>query len=191
MQRLCIYCGSSAGSNERYVDAARQLARKLAEKNIGVVYGGARVGIMGAVADAALAGGAEVIGVIPESLTRKELMHDGLTALHVVASMHERKAQMAELSDGFVALPGGFGTLEEIVEVITWAQLGFHRKPCGFLNVDGYFDAFFRFVDHAVGEGFIRTAHRNMIVCETSPESLLERFANYEAPDLPKWIDKI
>lgn len=190
MRRLCVYCGSSAGGNDAYVRAAEALGRSLCAQGIGLVYGGARVGIMGAIADSVVAGGGEAIGVIPESLMKKELAHDALSALHVVASMHERKSLMAELADGFVALPGGFGTLEEIIEVITWAQLGFHRKPCGFLNVDGYFDALFRFIEHAVGEGFLRAAHRDMLIREENPERLLERFAAYEPPEIPKWIEK-
>ena len=185
-----MYCGSSAGRDDRFAQAARAFGEQLCERGIGVVYGGARVGIMGAIADTVLAGGGEVIGVIPESLMKKELAHDGLSALHVVGSMHERKSRMAELADGFVALPGGFGTLEEIVEVITWGQLGFHRKPCGFLDVAGYFDALFRFIDHAVEEGFLRAVHRDMLIRDESPVRLLERFAAYVPPDIPKWIEK-
>lgn len=190
MRRLCVYCGSSAGGDKRYVRASQALGRRFCDQGIGLVYGGARVGIMGAIADAVLAGGGEAIGVIPESLMRKEIAHDGLSALHVVASMHERKSLMAELADGFVALPGGFGTLEEIIEVITWAQLGFHRKPCGFLNVGGYFDALFQFIEHAVGEGFLRAAHRDMLIREENAERLLERFAAYQPLAIPKWIEK-
>lgn len=190
MQTLCVYCGSSPGRRPAYADAARSLGRLLAERDVGLVYGGARVGIMGIVADAVLEQGGRVTGVIPESLMRKELAHQGLTALHVTASMHERKMRMAELADGFIALPGGVGTLEEIFEAWTWAQLGFHRKPCGLLNVEGYFDALSAFLDHTVSERFVREGHRGMLLVDNDPAALLDRFTRYEPPTVPKWIDR-
>ena len=188
MKRLCVYCGSNPGRDRVYIDAARNLGKLLAESGIGLVYGGASIGVMGAVADAALAGGAEVIGVIPRALATREVAHDGLTSLHVVESMHQRKAMMAELSDGFVALPGGWGTLEEIFEVLTWAQLGLHRKPCGLLNVAGYFDHLAAFLDHTMAQAFVREAYRPMMMIEDEPRALLQRFESYRAPQVRKWI---
>jgi len=160
MKRVCVFCGSRTGRNPAYVDAARGLASVLARRRIGIVYGGAGVGIMGALADAALAEGGEVIGVIPESLMQRELSHRHLTELHVVSGMHERKALMGSLSDGFIALPGGLGTLEEFFEVLTWNQLGIHAKPCGLLNVEGFYDALTSFLNHTVAEEFVPEAHR-------------------------------
>lgn len=190
MNRLCVYCGSSPGRTPRYIEAARRLGRVLAKSGLGLVYGGASVGVMGAVADAALAGGAEVIGVIPAALATKEVAHHHLTDLHVVQTMHERKALMAELSDGFVALPGGWGTMEEIFESLTWAQLGLHRKPCGLLNVDGYFDHLGAFLNHAMDEQFVRSEYRPMMIVEDDPARLLRRFRDYEAPRVKKWISR-
>jgi len=189
MKRICVFCGSSAGRNPAYRDAAEALGRLLAREGIGLVYGGSSVGLMTAVADAALAAGGEVIGVIPHSLVAKEIAHPGLSALHVVGTMHERKALMAELADGFVALPGGMGTFDEFFEVVTWAQLGIHVKPCGLLNVGGYYDRLTAFLDHAVAEGFVKGEHREMIVVEERPEALLERFRAYRSPVVERWLD--
>src|ERR1051325_8659898 len=163
MQRLCVFTGSSSGARAAYAEAARELGTLLARRGIGLVYGGARVGLMGAVADAVLAAGGEAIGVIPQALVAKEVAHTGLTALHVVESMHARKAMMSDLSDGFIALPGGWGTLEELFEVLTWAQLGLHRKPTGLLNVDGYFDGLLAFLTHTVAEAFVRTDRKSVV----------------------------
>ncbi len=188
MKRICVYCGSNPGASPAYAAAARSLGRELALRGLGLVYGGASVGVMGAVADAVLAEGGEVIGVIPHFFAVKEVAHPGLDELLVVDSMHERKARMAELSDGFVALPGGWGTLEEIFEVLTWAQLGLHEKPCGLLNVGGYFDDLDRFLERAVAEAFVRPEYRPMIMLDDAPGSLLDRFAAYRAPRVKKWI---
>jgi len=190
MQSLCVYCGSSSGRLEDYAQAARVLARGMVERGIRLVYGGASVGIMGAVADEVLRLGGLAVGVIPESLMRKELAHAGLSELHVTPSMHARKTLMAELADGFVALPGGIGTFEEIFEVWTWAQLGFHGKPCGLLNVAGYYDGLVSFLDHAASEQFVRPDQRRMLVVEENPAALLDRFASYTPPALPKWVGR-
>jgi uncharacterized protein (TIGR00730 family) len=187
---VCVFCGSSLGNSPAYLRSAKDLGALIAARGLKLVYGGASVGLMGAVADAALAAGGEVEGVLPKALEEKELAHRGLSRLHVVSSMHERKAKMADLSDGFIALPGGAGTLEEIFEIWTWAQLGFHRKPAGFLDVNGYFAGLRTFIDHAVGEGFMRTAHRDILTFSTKGEDLLEAMAAYEAPSIPKWINK-
>jgi hypothetical protein len=188
MRRICVYCGSSPGKRPDYREAGRALGATLAGRGLGLVYGGASVGVMGVVANAVLEQGGEVIGVIPESLATKELAHPALSELIVVGSMHERKARMAELADGFVALPGGWGTLEELFEVLTWAQLGLHEKPCGLLNVAGYFDHLFRFLDTAVEQHFVRDAHRAMLLMEDDPAALLDRFADYRAPRVRKWL---
>jgi len=188
MRRLCVYCGSSPGRNPAYGGAGRILGKALVERGIGLVYGGAAVGVMGQVADAVLEAGGEAIGVIPKALAIKEVAHPALTEQHVVSSMHERKAMMAELSDGFVALPGGWGTFEEIFEILTWAQLGFHAKPCGLLNVAGYYDHLHAFLDHAVEEQFVRPQYRPMVIVESDPETLLDRYAAYDPPKVRKWI---
>ncbi len=188
MRRICVYCGSNPGKDPCYADSARALAQALVDRNLGLVYGGAAVGIMGVLADAVLAAGGEVIGVIPQALVAKEIAHAGLSELRVVGSMHERKALMAELADGFIALPGGVGTLEELFEVLTWGQLGLHAKPCGLLNALGYFDGLTKFLEHAVHEQFVRAAHREMLLVDTSPERLLESFARYRAPQVTKWL---
>lgn len=188
--RLCVFCGSSPGANPAYREAAETLGHALAGRGWGLVYGGGKVGIMGAVADATLAAGGEVIGVIPQALMRKELGHKGVTKLEVVGSMHERKKRMADLADGFVALPGGLGTLEEIFETLTWAQLGIHSKPCAFLNVAGYYDPLLEFLDRSVGERFVRAEHREMILVDDSPAALLDRIEAYDAPRLEKWMDR-
>ncbi|MEC4593253.1 MULTISPECIES: LOG family protein [Nitrospirillum] len=188
MQRLCVFCGSSPGFDPRHLEAARGLGRALAGAGIGLVYGGASVGLMGAVADAVLEAGGQVIGVIPESLKKKEIAHAGLTDLRVVASMHERKALMAELSDGFIALPGGIGTFEELFEVWTWAQLGHHQKPCAIYNVAGFYDGLTTFLDGVVASGFMKQNHRDMLVTADTAEDLLDKLRGYEPPAVTKWI---
>jgi len=189
LQNLCVYCGSNSGRQPVYLEQARAFGRELARRGIGLVYGGASVGIMGAVADAVLAEGGRAVGIIPEALVRKELAHRNLTELQVVPSMHVRKTRMAELADGFVALPGGAGTLEEIFETWTWAQLGMHQKPCGLLNVAGYYDQLAGFLDHTVQEAFMRPQHRAMLAVESDPAALLDRLAAYEPPTVSKWIE--
>jgi uncharacterized protein (TIGR00730 family) len=186
--RICVYAGSNPGADPAYAEAARELARLLAERGIGIVYGGAKVGLMGIVADAARAAGGEVHGVMPQALIDREIGHDGLTELHVVGSMHERKALMAELSDGFVALPGGAGTLEELIEIYTWSQLGLHDKPMGALNVRGYYDGLAALLDHAVREGFLRPEHRAAMHVEPTPAALLERFDGWRPARVGKWL---
>jgi uncharacterized protein (TIGR00730 family) len=188
--RLCIFCGSSPGARPDYAAATEELATLLAQRGIGVVYGGASVGLMGLLADSALAAGGEVIGVIPAALEAKEIGHSGLSELHVVGSMHERKALMAELSDGFVALPGGSGTLEELFEVFTWSQLGLHRKACALLNVAGYYNGLAAFLDHAVDERFLRPEHRAMLLCEDTPAAVLDALERFEPPAVDKWLDR-
>jgi uncharacterized protein (TIGR00730 family) len=190
MRRICVYAGSNPGRDPAYAEAAAALARHLAERGTGVVYGGGKVGLMGVVADSALAAGGEVIGVMPQDLIDREIGHDGLTELRVVGSMHERKALMAELSDGFVALPGGAGTLEELIEIYTWSQLGLHRKPMGVLNVNGYYDGLAALLDHAVQEGFLREQHRAALHVADDPAALLERFEGWEPSGLGKWLDR-
>lgn len=190
MRAVCVFCGSSPGRRPEYLAAAASLALTLAGRGIRIVYGGAHVGTMGAVADAALAAGGEVVGVIPRHLVAAEVAHDGLTELHVVESMHERKARMAELSDGFIALPGGLGTLEEFAEVTTWAQLGLHAKPTGLLNVLGYFDRLLEFLDHATAERFLPAGHRDLVLSHTEPPALLSTMEHWQAPRIPKWIEQ-
>ena len=190
MKRVCVFCGSSDGARPEYLEAARATGRALARRGIGLVYGGGRVGLMGAVADEVMAAGGEVIGVIPHGLRVREVAHDGLSELRVVASMHERKALMAELADAFVSLPGGMGTLEETCEMLTWGQLGIHRKPCALLNVGGYFDRLFAFLDHTVAEGFVRPVHRALAISAADPELLLDALAAYQSPDIPAWISR-
>jgi uncharacterized protein (TIGR00730 family) len=189
MERVCVFCGSSPGRSPAYLDAARATGRALARRGIGLVYGGGSVGLMGAAADAALAAGGEVIGVIPRGLQLRELAHAGLTTLHVVGSMHERKAKMAELAHGFVALPGGMGTLEELAEILTWAQLGLHARPCGLLDVAGYYDPLVAFLDRAVAEGFVRPEHRRLLVVAEDPDALLDAFEAWRPPPVERWID--
>ena len=188
MRRLCVFCGSSAGNDPAYLQAARALGETLARSGIGLVYGGASVGLMGVVADAALVAGGEVTGVMPRALVEKEIAHSGLTDLRVVGSMHERKALMAELSDGFVALPGGIGTFEELFEVWTWGQLGHHTKPCALLNVRGFYDGLIAFLDKVVERGFMKATHRSMLIVAQAPLELIERLRAYEPPTVPKWI---
>lgn len=188
MRSVCVFCGSSAGNSDTYPAAARAVGRAVAERGLRLVYGGAMVGLMGAVADSALAAGGEVIGVIPVALVERELAHEGLSEIHHVKSMHERKAMMADLSDAFLALPGGVGTLEELFEVWTWAQLGHHRKPVGMLNVARYYDPLLTFVDQQCSEGFMRREHREMLVVESDPAQILARFEGYQPPSVTKWI---
>ena len=189
MKRLCVFCGSSEGARHEYADAARGLAAELVRREIGLVYGGGSVGLMGVLADTALAAGGEVIGVIPGPLASRELAHPGLTELRVVGSMHERKATMASLVDGFVALPGGLGTFEETLEVLTWAQLGIHRKPVGVLNVEGYWDGLLRMLSHAVREGFVRRDYLALLLFAGAPGELLDRFEGWQPPAFPRaWL---
>ena len=184
--RVCVFCGSKSGNNDLYAYAARGMGQTLARRGIDLVYGGGRVGLMGALADAALLAGGAVIGVIPQSLVNREIQHCGLTQLHIVQTMHERKTRMAELADGFIALPGGAGTFEEIFEQWTWAQLGIHHKPCGFLNTNGYFDPLREVISRMAGEGFLRPEHASMLVFDTEPATILDAFRDYSAP-AAKW----
>lgn len=190
MKRICVFCGSSLGARTAYVTATQELGEELARRGIGLVYGGGNIGLMGILADAVLGNGGEVIGVIPKALVNKELAHRGLTELHIVDSMHDRKAMMAELSDAFIALPGGYGTFEEFCEVLTWSQLGFHQKPCGLLNVEGFFYHLLALFDHAVGERFLRAQHRSLVLEDWNSNGLIEKLMAFEPVALPKWIDR-
>ena len=190
LKRVCVFAGSSPGTLDAYGDCAVALGRELAAQRITLVYGGGRVGLMGLLADAVLAQGGEVIGVIPQALLAREVAHSGLSQLLVVASMHERKATMAELSDAFVALPGGLGTLEELFEVLTWCQLGLHSKPCAILNVAGYYDHLLSFLEHTVTQRFVRGEHRSMLLVEASPRGIVDRLRVYEPPRVDKWLDR-
>lgn len=189
MDRLCVYCGSRSGRADAYREAAVAVGRELARRDVGLVYGGGGVGLMNALARAVLAGGGEVIGVIPEALRAVERPPVELTELRTVDSMHERKRTMFELADGFVALPGGLGTLDELFEMVTWAQLGIHDYPCGVLNVEGYYDGLLDHVDHAVAEGFVPEAHRELLVVADEPAGLFESLERYEPPPLEKTMD--
>ena len=189
MNAVCVFCGSKEGTRSSYVTAARRMGATLARRGIRLVYGGGRVGLMGILADAALEEGGEVVGVIPEALVAGEIAHAGLTKLHVVGSMHERKAFMADLSDGFIALPGGYGTLEEFLEVLSWAQLSIHEKPCALLDVDGYYDPLASLFDKAVAEGFVYPDHRSLVLTEKDPDLLLDRMQRYAPPETRKWIE--
>jgi uncharacterized protein (TIGR00730 family) len=191
IRRLCVFCGSSPGGDPAYAACTRELGELLTRRGIGLVYGGARAGLMGTLADAVLEAGGEVTGVIPKALLEREIAHLGLTDLRTVDSMHERKALMADLSDGFLALPGGLGTFEELFEIVTWAQLGMHRKACGLLNVRGFYDGLAAFLDHAVAERFLRPEHRDLLLVETSAGAMLERLLSFEPPPgVAKWIDR-
>jgi hypothetical protein len=190
VKRICIFCGSSVGAHPAYGEAARQLGTAAVQRGLGLVYGGGNIGLMSLLADAALARGGEVIGVIPQALVDKELAHRGVTQLHIVRSMHERKEMMADLADGFIALPGGYGTLEEFCEMLTWAQLGLHAKPCGLLNVSGFYDAFLAQVDQAVRARFLPVEHRSLILVESQPERLLARLLEFEPPTAHQWIGR-
>lgn len=189
MQRLCVYLGSNPGFDQAYGLTADALARELARRDIGLVYGGSNVGLMGRLANACLDAGGEVIGVIPRLLVEKEVAHDSLSEMHMVESMHERKQKMADLSDGFIALPGGIGTLEEFFEVLTWNQLGYHAKPCGLLDVKGYYTALAEHLDRMVLQGFLVQEHRGMVLTDATPDGLLDQFETYTPPQVDKWIE--
>jgi uncharacterized protein (TIGR00730 family) len=186
-QRVCVFCGSSAGFSGTYRAAAVELARFLTEQGLGLVYGGGRIGLMGVVADTVLADGGQVIGVIPQPMIAREIWHPGLTELRIVPSMHARKSLMAELADAFIALPGGFGTFEEFCEMITWSQLGIHHKPCGLLNVDGYYDPLLAMFDHAVAEGFLKRENRELVLASPSCRELLEKMRAFEPMVVRRW----
>ena len=190
LSSICIFTGSSHGRRETYATAATEIGQFLAERQINMVFGGGHVGLMGKAADGCLAAGGRVTGVIPRSMVERELAHEGLSELLIVGSMHERKAKMAELSDGFIALPGGIGTLEETFEVWTWAQLGYHQKPVGLLNIAGYYDPLISFFDRMVDEGFIRPEHKRMLHVAANPATLLAAMEHYEPSVTPKWIDR-
>ena len=188
-QRICVFCGSSAGYSGTYRAAAVELGRFLTEQGLGLVYGGGRIGLMGVVAHAVLAHGGQVIGVIPQPMVSREIWHSGLTELRIVPSMHARKSLMAELADAFIALPGGFGTFEEFCEMITWSQLGIHRKPCGLLNVAGYYDPLLQMFDNAVAEGFLKRENRELVLASPSCQELLEKMQAFEPVMVRKWIE--
>ncbi|WP_321914684.1 MULTISPECIES: TIGR00730 family Rossman fold protein [unclassified Paraburkholderia] len=189
MKAVCVYCGSSPGANPIYTEAAQAFGRALVAANLALVYGGGKVGLMGVIADTVMAGGGRAIGVIPELLVDKEVGHAGLTELHVVPDMHHRKKMMADLSDAFVAMPGGAGTLEELFEVYTWAQLGYHRKPVGVLNIGGFYDPLMSLLDHTVREGFMRQTYRDMLQTDSDPAALIAKLQRYHAPEKDKWAD--
>jgi uncharacterized protein (TIGR00730 family) len=190
LKSVCVFCGSSPGADPAYEVAARAAGAAIAGRGLALVYGGAKVGLMGAVADAALAAGGEVFGVLPRGLAAKELAHTGLTRLEVVESMHERKARMAELSDAFLTLPGGIGTLEEIFEVWTWGQLGFHAKPAGFLNIAGFYDPLRGFLNHMTEQAFLKALHRDMAIFGDTPDAILDAFDAYQPPVVDKWMER-
>ena len=191
MKSICVFCGSSWGRSKEFEEAAIALSQEIAHRNYRLVYGGASVGLMGACADAALAAGGEVIGVLPNRLKRKEIDHDGLTEIHFTDSMHERKAMMAEMSDAFVSLPGGAGTMDEMFEVWTWAMLGWHDKPSALMNVAGYYDHLIKFLDRTAEDGFVKQPHRDMLIVDEDASSLIDRLEGYQPPgDIPKWIEK-
>jgi uncharacterized protein (TIGR00730 family) len=192
LRRVCVFCGSSSGADPAFASAAGRLGALLASRGIGLVYGGGSIGLMGVLADAALRAGGHVIGVIPSALALKEVAHDGLPDLRIVATMHERKALMAELADAFVALPGGLGTLDELFETLTWAQLGIHRRPCGLLDVAGYYQPLLAFLDRAVDARFLRREHRDLLLVDADPVRLLDRLGRYSPPaETDKWIDVV
>jgi len=190
MKRICVFCGSSPGSQPEYRACAEQLGAELTRRKIGLVYGGGNVGLMGEIADSVLEAGGEAIGVIPEHLMTREIGHDRLTKLHIVRSMHERKALMADLSDAFIALPGGFGTLEEFFEVLTWSQLGLHAKPCGIVNALGYYAPLLRMLDHAVDERFLKPQNRALLIARETPSDLLQAFEDWRPVHVEKWLDR-
>ena len=190
MKRVCVFCGSSAGTDPVYRDAAKRMGTALARLGLGLVFGGGGIGLMGVLATSALAAGVEVIGVIPRGLMTKEIAHEGVKDLRVVGSMHERKALMAELADAFIAIPGGYGTLEEFCEVVTWAQLGLHGKPCGLLNVNGYYRHFLAQLDHLVAEGFLNPVNRSLVLEHPEPAGLLALLEAYHSPVIDRWIDR-
>ena len=188
MNQVAVFCGASAGTDTIYAQTGMQLGRELALCNIGIVYGGAKIGVMGAVADGALQAGGKVIGVIPHFLRTREVAHDTLTQLILVDSMHERKTRMHDLSDGFIALPGGFGTMEELFEILTWGQLGLHTKPIGLLNVNGFYDPLIAMARQMLNRGFLKQAHFDMLLTSDSIDDLLQKMESYRAPELPQWI---
>jgi uncharacterized protein (TIGR00730 family) len=190
MEAVCVFCGSREGSHPSYAESARDMGKELARRGLGLVYGGGQVGLMGAVADAVLEEGGEVVGVIPEALVAREIAHVGLTELHVVGSMHERKKLMADLSDGFVALPGGYGTLEEFLEVLSWAQLSIHEKPCALLDVDSFWKPLSALFDQVVAEGFVHPDHRSLVLTERDPRALLDIMERYRPPETRKWMGR-
>jgi uncharacterized protein (TIGR00730 family) len=190
MKRVCVFCGSNSGNDPVYLQTATAVGEFLAGNGIELVYGGGRVGLMGKIADTVMAGGGKVIGVIPEALAIKEIAHEGLTDLHIVDSMHERKAMMADLSDGFIAMPGGFGTFEEFCEILTWAQLGIHQKPCALLNVNGFYDHLIALFDNSMKQSFIREEHRRLVLVENEIETLFQMMKDYRPPVIEKWIDR-
>ena len=190
MRALCVFCGANFGRRPAYREAAQRLGDLLAQRGITLVYGGGNVGLMGALADAALAGGGRVIGVIPRALVEKEIAHQGLSEMRVVGSMHERKAMMADLADAFLTLPGGFGTWDEFCEALTWSQLGLQKKACAFLNVEGYYDALLALTERAAEDGFIRSEHRELLLVGDDVAELLDRLRDYEVPYVPKWVGR-
>lgn len=190
MQYVCVFCGSNAGARAVFKDAAEAMGRAIAQHGLGIVYGGGKAGLMGHLADAALAAGTDVIGVMPEFLVAKEISHDKLTHLHIVASMHERKTKMASLADAFVALPGGYGTLEEFCEVLTWAQLGLHKKPCGLLNVEHYYDPLLAMFDRAMDENLMRPRMRSLVLTADQPNALLQAMTDYQPQLVNQWIKR-
>jgi len=190
MKRICVFCGSSAGSKAEYRACAEELGVELTRRNIGLVYGGGNVGLMGAIADSVLKAGGEAIGVIPENLMTREIGHKQLTKLHIVGSMHERKALMADLSDAFIALPGGFGTFEEFFEVVTWSQLGLHLKPCGILNVHDYYTPLLAMLDHAVEQRFLKPQNRALVLARNTPAELLRALEEWQPVHVEKWLDR-
>jgi len=188
MKRICVFCGANTGKRDQYSTAAKDLAEELVSREIEIVYGGGRIGLMGVLAERAIELGGRVIGVIPESLATKEVAHDSISELIVVGSMHQRKAKMAELSDGFISLPGGIGTIEETFEMLTWSQLGFHNKPCGIINVEGFYDKLIEFLNHTSEEKFFMDIYRRMLIVETDPSALLDKFEQYKPPQVKHWI---
>ncbi|MDA3934412.1 MAG: TIGR00730 family Rossman fold protein [Gammaproteobacteria bacterium] len=190
INNICVYCGSNVGSKPAYAEAAIELGQEMVRRNIGLVYGGSSLGIMGTLANSVLQAGGRAIGVIPKALATREIAHHGLSELIVVSSMHERKAKMASLSGGFIALPGGLGTAEELFEILTWAQLGLHHNPCGIINVDGYYDHLISYIDHAVEQRFVKLIHRQMLLSASAADELLDKFFDYQAPLVAKWINR-
>jgi len=188
IRRVCVFCGSSAGEGSPYLEAVSRLGGTLAERGIGLVYGGSRMGLMGRLAQTVLDAGGEVTGIMPRALMNREVAHSGIQEMIFTDSMHDRKSEMVARSDAFVAAPGGLGTLEAFFEVLTWGQLGFHRKPCGILDVDGYYEALGHLLEHAAHEGFIQSSHRDMVLIDDSPGRLLDRFASYAPPEVPRWL---
>ena len=190
IEKISVFCGSRTGYNPQFKNAAIELGKKLVHNKIDLVFGGGKIGLMGILADTILENGGNVIGVIPEFLEEKELAHPGITKIHVVKTMHERKELIPQISDGFIALPGGLGTLEELFVILTWAQLGFHQKPCGLLNIDGYYDGLITFLDHGVDEAFIKPIHRSLLQVSDSPDQLMDTFASFQPSITEKWIER-